>query len=201
MSRVLFRAGQFAHVKTKEIDRVLSDLYCWNYRKSVVEEDNVEAAVPSAIYKMYRAGKCEQLFDGHGTISFVGERLGLLCPLCRAVGRGSFQRVAFTRYVSPSFLHCPLDEWDDPDPEDADAAPLHWDSSICRTCGEVLHRSRLDWRMTRGKRAANAQICSAMLAYIVAHKKFAERVMANRDRRLRFDPRFSPHLYVRQITC
>lgn len=181
VSRVLRRAGQFAHVSTREIDRTLADAY--NVNRFVGDEDTnnyyLKEAVPLVFIKASRS-KLPRLYDADGTLRLFQMRYGYLCPLCLSPNSwrttGS-KEMAF--FFCPTFLSR--------QPSDL------WDSGICDAC----YGSMSNWHSRQGNDEnfyrSSSQTWMAAVAWMFAKSNaFKRRVRSSKHRKLRFDPRRSP---------
>lgn len=177
MSRVLSAAGQFAHLNAREIDGALADLYRSNAR---FDGDGdlaaSRAAVSDDLVRLHRGRLIQMVYDAAGTIGFVTERYGSVCPLCHALEFSSYTlrggyKLSFL--VSPKFLAVA--------PTDKELT----NGALCRDCWEGLFRVYGPGPWWHD----DTNMMVSALAALVAKQTFRARVSSNKFRRLRFDPR------------
>jgi hypothetical protein len=174
MSRVLACAGQFAHVDVKKIDGILSDVYRGRFRDNEDTKETVAEAASDDIVRLYRAGAIPMMFNGKGTLDLMEDAFGVLCPLCQSIdGRWQARGGAKLSFlVSPFYLALAPEE-------------QHYRGALCGSCFESIHRVYGDgpwWTEDR-------QMMISAIASLLTRDTFRKRVHANRNRKLRFDPR------------
>lgn len=176
MSRVLRRAAQFAHVGAEEIERQLSQLYLVpQSRQSGEDREANRLAVPGSVVRLYRADAIPMMFAAQGTIDYFEKKFSLLCPLCLAVGNGSWWSGdrKLTLFVSPEYL------W----------TTESYQGSICHPCARVAGRIFENKRYGGFSAPKTDEMMAVGLANLLSNLDFRKRVFANRKRQIRFNPR------------
>jgi hypothetical protein len=181
MSRVLRRAGQFAHVSVRDIDAALSQLYSDKYRCSADDYidhgdylSSAKRAVPETLIKLYKSGAISMMYDAEGVVHYIAGKHGLLCGLCYSVETSRWpsggNMLAFL--VTPTYLALqPAADWKQ--------------GTLCNECWSSIHRVYGNgpwWHESR-------EMLLSAIARLLTLQSFRQRVAANKRRRLRFDPR------------